>query len=83
MKPSIGRIVHYKPTGGDRAAWSAHGNHIGEDDLLPAIIVAVWSDEYVNLRVFLDGTESPWATSATLGEGEHQWRWPARVGGAS
>jgi hypothetical protein len=79
QKPSIGRIVHYQPTLEEREAWATSGNSIGPDEVLPAIVVAVWSDDCVNLRVFLDGEESPWSTSRTLGEGPGEWRWPARA----
>lgn len=78
MNPTIGRIVHYRPTASEREAWAELGNPIGDDQLLPAVIVRVWSDECVNLRVFLDGNESPWVTSATHGTDECNWRWPAR-----
>lgn len=43
--PSIGRIVHYILPAGPKK-----GEHRA------AIVVRVWSDECVNLRVFLDGS---------------------------
>lgn len=39
------------------------GNPVAEGDLFPAVIVRVWSDTCVNLRVMLDGTDELWATS--------------------
>jgi hypothetical protein len=82
MKPSIGRIVHFvqkKPAG--------YGDGVVH---LPAIIVAVWGDTCVNLKVFTDGTNSDpeetlpvkWVTSASLDETEtpqpRTWHWPER-----
>jgi hypothetical protein len=73
-KPAIGRIVHFvqkKPYG----EGLVH---------LPAIIIAVWSDDCVNLQVFTDGTNSEscescgsnppsakWVTSAFLDDSEN------------
>jgi hypothetical protein len=75
VKPAIGRIVHFKPGTEQRNEWE-----LDEDQLLAAVIVRVWSDICVNLRVLLDGAmESPWVTSVVRGEDEHQWRWPERV----
>lgn len=72
MKPSIGRIVHYV---------TAAGKHI------PAIIVAVWSETCVNLRIFHDGSNSAdqtafneWETSRSLDETNqpYTWHWRER-----
>jgi hypothetical protein len=41
MKPTVGRIVNYVLNNGE---------------IRPAIIVQVWSDTCVNLRVFFDGS---------------------------
>jgi hypothetical protein len=79
MEASIGRIVQYKPMAEERKQWGAQGNPISEDDWLPAIVVAVWPEGKVNLRVFIDGDGLPWVTSAENGEGELCWRWPPRV----
>jgi hypothetical protein len=79
MKPSIGRIVHYVLTAED----SPH--HPG--DHRPAIVVRVWSEDCVNLRVFCDGgNDRPdgqdlWITSATLDASAAAggtWHWPER-----
>jgi hypothetical protein len=49
MKASIGRLVHYRVGGTDETP-----------ELRPALVVRVWSDTCVNLRVFPDGSnDSP------------------------
>ena len=76
-KPTIGRIVHYNTTEADRKYFQVdRGN---ESKQLPAIVVAVWSDTTVNLKVIGDARSDLWKTSVTLGTGEGTWEWPARV----
>lgn len=55
-KPALGRIVHVfvDPARNNGA------------DVAPAMITRVWNEEGVNIRVMLDGTETPWMTSVTL-----------------
>ena len=76
MKPSIGRIVHF--------VVDPEKNHVA------AIITAVWSDTCVNLRLFLDGSNTShpeiygwaeWVTSRSLDEncGVGTWHWPEKV----
>ncbi len=78
MKPSIGRIVHFVLQTGQNP--------------VAAIITAVWSDNCVNLRLFLDGSNSKgpenfgwgeWVTSKNLDESETPqvgtWHWPPKV----
>lgn len=82
MKPSVGRIVHYvqkKPAG--------YGDGVNH---LPAIVVAVWGPECINLQVFTDGTNSDeanmspvkWITSVSYDESSNPqprtWHWPER-----
>lgn len=68
-EPSIGRIVHY---------------HVGENSVdarlknnsasvLPAIIVSVNSEDNANLKVFTDGPEDVWVTSASRGKEPNEW----------
>jgi hypothetical protein len=71
QRPSIGRIVTYRP--------AAEG-----DQPVPAMIVRVWSDTCVNLRVFSDSAPGPddHRRSVVLAENPDQrdrWSWPARV----
>jgi hypothetical protein len=58
------------------------GNGVSAGDVFPMIIVRVWGDlpeSAVNGKVQLDGTDTYWATSVTVGEGERHYAWPARV----
>lgn len=84
QKPSLGRIVIYKLTSYQKPASPQHSHESalvpnnGADEC-PAVIVRVWSDTCVNLRLLNDGRgDAPWVTSATIGDGEGQWNWPAR-----
>ena len=74
MKPTIGRIVHYTFLN-DMALPEE-----GQSRTVPAIIVAVWSDDCVNLRVFQDGPGVPlWKTSIVEKSASHggdYWEWP-------
>jgi hypothetical protein len=65
QKPSLGRIVKF------------HNPHSGKIE--PALIVAVHSDENVNLVSWNEfGTQNT-HQSVTLGEGPDRWHWPARA----
>lgn len=65
MKTTIGRIVLYRKS---------------EDEVFPAIIVRVWTEDCVTLRVFTDGDEiAPLlVTSVGMGDGPRTWSWPQR-----
>jgi hypothetical protein len=79
MQVSVGRIVHYRPTPEQGDLWTKDGNPITEETVLPAIVVAVWDDNKVNMRVFTDGSSMPWVTSVEEGEARGSWGWPPRV----
>lgn len=90
MKPSIGRVVHYTLNQQDADeinrrrtdSFVLAGNQAQEGDVYPAMIVRIFGEtpeSAVNLQVFLDGTDTFWATSRTLGEGPSHWAWPERV----
>lgn len=72
MKPTVGRIVHYCPTEGERYAT------MGEP--IAAIIVKVWSDECVNLKLFTDSDIAAHMSSVPfdIEHGEMSWNWPPR-----
>lgn len=79
MKPTIGRIVIYNTTDADKAKMEAASKINGgcnKQDKLPAIIVAVWSETTVNLKVICDGNLELWATSSQLGDAPYNWNWP-------
>jgi hypothetical protein len=78
-KPTIGRIVHYT------FQKNADESDRGQSDTVPAIIVQVWSDVCVNLRVFQDGDANPrWQTSVVKRDESNEangdyWEWPTRA----
>lgn len=74
MKPTIGRVVIYNTTEEDKA--SARKNFDNVVQQLPAIIVNVWSDTCINVRVFSDGGSMLWKTSINQGDQPGQWNWP-------
>ena len=73
MKPTIGRIVIYNVP--DYVKNGINGN---KQTKLPAIIVAVWSETTVNLKVITDGQNDVWVTSSSIGDGLGQWNWPVK-----
>lgn len=82
MKPTIGRIVIYNLTpeqqvklGGNHCTHYENGTVTGSNKAV-AIIVAVWSDTCVNLKVLGDSNNNLWVTSATQGDQLYQWNWP-------
>lgn len=74
MKPTIGRIVIYHVSESDHSDLRTNSaQHC------PAIVVAVWGESCVNLKVFGDGDRAPvWKTSVMLGDQPAQWSWPER-----
>ena len=89
MLPSPGRIVHYSLDTADVTAVEADrrnsgrsGNPVAEGDVLPAVIVRIFSsspDPACNLQVLLDGTGTLWVTSRHEGDGPGTWAWPPRA----
>lgn len=72
MKPSIGRIVHYKNTENEKIF------HQEGTEFVAAIITRVHSDTTVNLALFRD-TWIDFKRSVVQGSGQAQWDWPTRV----
>lgn len=69
-------------TGKIAGPWAPVGNLAGAGQVLPLLIVRVWSDILVNGQVHLDGNDLLWKTSATLatdGPTPGCWSWPERV----
>jgi hypothetical protein len=83
MKPTVGRTVHYFPGESDSENIK---NNFSEGEIgslksavLPAVIVRVWSDNCVNLKVITDGPVDEWKTSVQLqlsSEQKYCWAWP-------
>ena len=65
---TIGRIVHYHV--GDLSDERLKNNGAS---VLPAIIVLVNSENSANLKVFTDGPEDVWVTSASRGKEPNEW----------
>lgn len=76
MKPTIGRIVIFKYPTNERC------HHTNGAIECPAMIVRVWSDTCVNLKLIEDGPQNSWRTSVLQGElagtDGASWRWPDR-----
>jgi len=80
QKPSIGRIVTYTCTEYDTAEQAKQSGVCNMQLKLPAIIVAVWDDQCVNLKVIQDGSVPDlWVTSAVKGDEQGNWNWPVKV----
>ncbi len=69
LYPYVGQIVlyHVDPEGDPPQIRS---NHV---EVLPAIIVSVWSGECVNLKVICDGPTNEWKTSVLFGDEPGNW----------
>lgn len=77
MKPTIGRIVIYQPTYEENERLKETGN---QSDELPAIVVAVWDGDLVNLKVFTDGVGPElWKPSVSQGNEPGNWHWPKPI----
>jgi hypothetical protein len=82
MKPSIGRIVHYRERTFDFATQKFKD---GVEGPFAAIITKVYSDTCVSLQVFREATtQVECRTSVMFDEsempsGSQTWMWPARV----
>lgn len=75
MKATIGSVVIYNTTKDQRKKME-ESSVDNEQFKLPAIIVAVWGDECVNLKVLADGETDLWVTSSVKGDNEMEWNWP-------
>lgn len=79
QRPSLGRIVLVPMDPADN-----NGAPVA-----PAIIVRVWSDDMVNVRILGDNKTEEWRTSVKLvdtipdwaddGHAPNVWAWPPRV----
>lgn len=76
---SIYDRMHQEPP-----AWPAGAQaHIGNDarvgQVFPAVATRIWGPTATNFTVFLDGSDTYWATSRSEGTEPGTWAWPARV----
>lgn len=67
QKPSVGRIVHYRP----EVAWT--------ESSCAAIVTSVHSDTCINLAYFTPNGEPGSKCSVSYGEGCGHWSWPPRI----
>lgn len=66
----------------DLGAQIHSGNAVEAGDVYPMIITRAWGDQptsAVNGQVLLDGNDTLWVTSVSLGLGERHFHWPPRV----
>jgi hypothetical protein len=57
------------------------GNPVAEGEAYPMTITRVWGEEPsapVNGQVHLDGNDTLWVISVSVGEGPRTWSWPPR-----
>jgi len=57
------------------------GNSVQAGDVYPLVITRVWGNtetSAVNGQVLLDGNDTYWATSVSVGEGPRHFAWPTR-----
>jgi hypothetical protein len=82
-----GRIVHYTLSGMDcerinmhRAKHGFVGNTPHAGDVVPVIVVKVWSADVINGKALLDGEDTMWMTSIGKATGDETgtWFWPQR-----
>lgn len=62
------------------------GNAVKEGDVFPALIVRTWSEDLINIKVMLDGSDDYWATSRHVSDGAQPgfYHWmPYQVGQAA
>lgn len=89
MKPTIGRIVHYRLSDKDVGLlrmWCTQSGAecapVSEGQLVAMIITAVSltaEQHFVNGQCFLDGELRYWVKGADFGEMPGTWSWPPRV----
>jgi hypothetical protein len=82
--PTIGRIVLYRLASYDVVAihkqrgLNHSSNEISEGQVFPAIVVQTWGTtptSSVNLKVMLDGSDTHWVRSSSVGVNNGQYHW--------
>lgn len=72
-KVQVGHLVHYHTSEDDKKAMREQQCNV--QDVLPAVVVAKWSDTCLNLRIIMDGPGTVpglWRTSVLLKSAEVQ-----------
>jgi hypothetical protein len=90
MKPTVGRIVHYRMPQyaatlikQRRIKDGQRGNDVVAGQVYPLLITVVWGDDTAakfNGTVFLDGPDTWWVCSTCLGADDGECSWPLREG---
>jgi len=92
VKPTVGRIVHYRMSEHDvkavRTQLRANPTALLDQSNLPragqcyaALVTSVTGHPDVNLKVFMDGPFDYFVASRVEGDQAGTWCWPPRVGG--
>lgn len=55
------------------------GNSASEGDVVPLVVVKVWSPTTCNGQALLDGNDVLWVSSAVEGSEPGTWAWPPRA----
>jgi hypothetical protein len=78
----VGRIVYfvvdeYIRDGIAQQRVGTGGNRVYVGDIVPALIVRVWGNVSVNLKLMLDGPDTYWATSVVYDayKAPRTWHW--------
>jgi hypothetical protein len=71
--PELGDLVFYRPLPAEKGEAPAILSN--QPDVLPAVVVAVWTPDCVNLKVFTDGPTDVWKTSILQGDHPGMWQW--------
>lgn len=68
LKPTLGDIVLYRLTPGQCEMYATSGQ-------CPGVVTKIMSESCVNLRLLIDGPNTPHIINALLGDSEGQWQW--------
>lgn len=77
LAPEVGDIVLYRVSASD--ASELRHNHHADLPTLPAVVVRVWTETTVNLKVWTDGPTDVWVTSAMRGDGAGEWEFRPEI----
>lgn len=74
---AIAEKLHNDPPIWPAGAQAHIGNHLAAGAICPAMVVAHFGGDVVNLQVMLDGSDTYWATSVhyDVNKFERSWHW--------